>query len=132
MLGGSSNQCCLAGSLAVWSLSVPVMRHIQGSALSNCPFLRPQVHAGDRLKQVQASCNLPAAPSARHEYSSMDVTLEVVPDMGAAIDHIHANGSGHTETIVTEDAAAAEAFLRGVDSACVFHNASTRFSDGFR
>lgn len=91
-----------------------------------------QVHAGEGLKQAQPGCSLPSAPSARHEYSSMDVTLEVVPDMAAAIDHIHANGSGHTETIVTEDAAAADAFLRGVDSACVFHNASTRFSDGFR
>lgn len=62
----------------------------------------------------------------------MDVTLEVVPDLASAIDHIHAYGSAHTDTIVTEDAKAAEAFLRGVDSACVFHNASTRFSDGFR
>eukprot|EP00882_Tetradesmus_deserticola_P002291 GHRQ01002445.1.p1 GENE.GHRQ01002445.1~~GHRQ01002445.1.p1 ORF type:complete len:428 (+),score=166.86 GHRQ01002445.1:479-1762(+) len=91
-----------------------------------------QVHAGDRLKQLQPDTTLPAAPSARHEYSSLDLTLEVVPDMAAAIDHIHANGSGHTESIVTEDSAAADAFLRGVDSACVFHNASTRFADGFR
>jgi delta-1-pyrroline-5-carboxylate synthetase len=90
------------------------------------------VHAGDRLKELQPDTSLPAAPSARHEYSSLDVTLEVVPDMAAAIDHIHTNGSGHTESIVTEDAEAAEAFLRGVDSACVFHNASTRFADGFR
>jgi len=55
-----------------------------------------QVHAGEGLKQAQPGCSLPSAPSARHEYSSMDVTLEVVPDMAAAIDHIHANGSGHT------------------------------------
>ncbi|WIA20678.1 hypothetical protein OEZ85_005052 [Tetradesmus obliquus] len=90
------------------------------------------VHAGERLQQLQPDSKLPAAPSARHEYSSLDVTLDVAADMAAAIDHIHANGSGHTECIVTEDAEAAEAFLRGVDSACVFHNASTRFADGFR
>lgn len=83
--------------------------------------------------QQLAPCGGPApAPADRHEYSSMDVTLEVVPSMDAAIDHIHKFGSGHTECIITEDAEAAEAFLRGVDSACVFHNASTRFSDGFR
>ncbi len=52
--------------------------------------------------------------------------------MQDAIDHIHAHGSGHTECIVTEDQEAADRFILGVDSACVFHNASTRFSDGFR
>eukprot|EP00879_Flechtneria_rotunda_P008234 GHRR01008627.1.p1 GENE.GHRR01008627.1~~GHRR01008627.1.p1 ORF type:complete len:430 (+),score=141.54 GHRR01008627.1:89-1378(+) len=91
-----------------------------------------QVHAGDNLLQLQPGQHLSKAPSARHEYSSMDVTLEVVPDMATAIDHIHGNGSSHTDCIVTEDAAAAESFLRSVDSACVFHNASTRFADGFR
>ncbi len=45
---------------------------------------------------------------------------------------MHAHGSSHTELIITEDAAAAQRFLASVDAACVFHNASTRFSDGFR
>jgi delta-1-pyrroline-5-carboxylate synthetase len=90
------------------------------------------VHAGERLLQQRSDLGLAPAPAVRHEYSSLGVTLETVPDMAAAIDHIHAHGSGHTECIVTEDAAAADAFLLAVDSACVFHNASTRFSDGFR
>ncbi|GBF92742.1 delta-1-pyrroline-5-carboxylate synthase A [Raphidocelis subcapitata] len=91
-----------------------------------------EVHAGERLASRRPSRRLPPAPAVRHEYSSLGVTVETVPSLAAAVDHIHAHGSGHTECIVTEDAAAADAFLLGVDSACVFHNASTRFSDGFR
>ena len=49
-----------------------------------------------------------------------------------ALAHIAKNGSKHTEAIVTADTAAAERFLAEVDAAGVFHNASTRFSDGFR
>jgi hypothetical protein len=49
-----------------------------------------------------------------------------------AIEHIHGHGSAHTEVVVTEDPTVAAAFLARVDAACVFHNASTRFSDGFR
>ena len=67
-----------------------------------------------------------------HEYGGLAVSLAVVASLRDAIDHIHAHGSSHTETIVTEDAAAAETFLREVDAAGVFHNASTRFADGFR
>lgn len=57
--------------------------------------------------------------------------MDKLPDLQAAINLINANSSGHTESIVAEDAVAAQRFLTGVDSAAVFHNASTRFSDGF-
>ncbi|KAH0882492.1 hypothetical protein HID58_058588, partial [Brassica napus] len=76
--------------------------------------------------------NLPEARSFNHEYCSKACTVEVVEDVYGAIDHIHQHGSAHTDCIVTEDPEVAELFLRQVDSAAVFHNASTRFSDGFR
>jgi glutamate-5-semialdehyde dehydrogenase len=66
------------------------------------------------------------------EYGVPELAIGVVDSLDAAIDHIHTHGSSHTETILTEDPKAAEKFLREVDAAGVFHNASTRFADGFR
>ncbi|KAA0041452.1 delta-1-pyrroline-5-carboxylate synthase [Cucumis melo var. makuwa] len=76
--------------------------------------------------------NIPEARTFHHEYNSLACTLEIVDDVLDAIDHIHQHGSAHTDCIVTEDREVAEVFLRQVDSAAVFHNASTRFSDGAR
>ena len=64
------------------------------------------------------------------EYLDAIVSLRVVDDIDAAIDHIARYGSGHTDSIVTEDPAAAERFLRDIDSAIVLLNASTQFADG--
>ena len=66
------------------------------------------------------------------EYGDLIFSVRVVPDLDTAIEHINRYGSRHTDTIVTEDAAAANQFMNEVDSAGVFQNASTRFADGFR
>ncbi|HEY0711238.1 MAG TPA: glutamate-5-semialdehyde dehydrogenase, partial [Polyangia bacterium] len=66
------------------------------------------------------------------EYGALVLSIKQVSDLDGALAHIAAHGSRHTETIVTEDPATAARFLADVDAACVFHNASTRFSDGFR
>lgn len=64
------------------------------------------------------------------EYLDLILAVRVVDDLDAAIAHIERYGSSHTESILTEDAAAAERFLREVDSSTVMVNASTRFADG--
>jgi glutamate-5-semialdehyde dehydrogenase len=64
------------------------------------------------------------------EYYSLDIAMDVVPNIDAAIAHIHQWSTGHTEAIVTEDQSAAEKFVAAIDSAAVIVNASTRFTDG--
>jgi glutamate-5-semialdehyde dehydrogenase len=66
------------------------------------------------------------------EYSDLIVSVKIVHSRDEAIEHINCYGSGHTESIVTEDAQAASYFMERVDAAGVYHNASTRFADGFR
>ena len=64
------------------------------------------------------------------EYLDLTLSVRVVDDLYAAIEHINNYGSQHTDSIVTQDYSRAEAFVAGVESACVFVNCSTRFSDG--
>ena len=78
------------------------------------------------------------APSLLHatdedwdtEYLALVLAVRVVDSVDEAIEHINTHGSGHSEAIVTRDYASAQAFERSVDAACVYVNASTRFTDG--
>ena len=67
-----------------------------------------------------------------YEYSDKILAFKVVNNLDEAIKHINTFGSGHTDCIITENGDNAEKFMTRVDSSGVFHNVSTRFSDGFR
>jgi glutamate-5-semialdehyde dehydrogenase len=64
------------------------------------------------------------------EYLSLKAAVKVVDSLDEALEHIEKYGSGHSEAIVTEARSAAARFLNEVDAACVYANASTRFTDG--
>ena len=89
-----------------------------------------EVRADDALRRLVP--DLPAATDEdwETEYLDLIITAGIVPDVETAIDFINAHSSHHTEAIVTNDYATAMRFLQAVDSACVFVNCSTRFSDG--
>ncbi len=86
---------------------------------------------GDEAVQSIADDVVPATDADwPAEYLDAIIAIRVVPGIDAAIEHIGRYGSGHTESIIAEDAGAAERFLRDVDSAIILHNASTQFADG--
>jgi glutamate-5-semialdehyde dehydrogenase len=90
-----------------------------------------RIHGDETVRRILGARVIPAtADDWTTEYLDLDLTIGVVEDLDAAIAHIEAHGSHHSDAIVTADAARAEVFLNEVDSATVYWNASTRFTDG--
>jgi glutamate-5-semialdehyde dehydrogenase len=88
---------------------------------------------GDERTRELAGAVVVAPASAADwdtEYLALTLAVGVVDSLDAAIEHISAHGTGHSEAIVTRDALAARRFQLDVDAACVYVNASTRFTDG--
>ncbi len=100
------------------------------------PLVKALIAAGCAVRGDAATQAVDPAVSAAQEadwgaeYLDAIIAVKVVDGLDEAIAHIEAYGSHHTDCIVTEDAKAAERFLREVDSAIVLHNASTQFADG--
>jgi glutamate-5-semialdehyde dehydrogenase len=89
-----------------------------------------EIRADDAARKILPSA-LPATEEDwRTEYLDLIVSIRVVDSLDQAIEHINRYGSGHSDSIVTESAPEAQRFLSEVDSAAVFHNASTRLHDG--
>lgn len=90
---------------------------------------------GTQLRADEEACGIIEAALASEEdwdteYLANILAVKVVDGLQEAIEHIRRHGSGHSEAIITEDYSAAERFLDAVDAACVYVNASTRFTDG--
>jgi len=66
------------------------------------------------------------------EYGDLELSIKLVGDVYDAVEHVNRHGSKHTESIITQDEETAAVFMTGIDAASVFHNASTRFADGYR
>jgi glutamate-5-semialdehyde dehydrogenase len=94
----------------------------QGVELRACP---------DTLAR-HPSLKLATETDFGREWGELVLSVSHVPDLAGALRHIETFGSRHTEAIVAEDDDVAAEFLARVDAACVFHNASTRFADGYR
>jgi glutamate-5-semialdehyde dehydrogenase len=90
------------------------------------------LHGDRRARDAAAGVAIDAATEEDWdtEYLALELAVGVVDSVEDAIAHINAHGSGHSEAILTRSTAAARAFQLGVDAACVYVNASTRFTDG--
>ena len=79
---------------------------------------------------LQSACEAATQDDWGKEYGDYIIAARVVDSLDEAVDYIYQYSTGHSECIVTDDAAAAAEFMRRVDAAAVYHNASTRFTDG--
>jgi glutamate-5-semialdehyde dehydrogenase len=91
-----------------------------------------RLHGDDAARQAAPGVEIDVATDEDWdtEYLALEMAVAVVGSVPEAIAHVNAHGSGHSEAIVTQSTASARAFALGVDAACVYVNASTRFTDG--
>jgi len=102
------------------------------SALRELSAAGVRLHGDDAARQAAPGVEIDVATDEDWdtEYLALEMAVAVVGSVPEAIAHVNAHGSGHSEAIVTGSIASARAFQLGVDAACVYVNASTRFTDG--
>jgi glutamate-5-semialdehyde dehydrogenase len=102
------------------------------SALRELSAAGVRLHGDDAARQAAPGVEIDVATDEDWdtEYLALEMAVAVVGSVPEAIGHVNAHGSGHSEAIVTGSTVSARAFQLGVDAACVYVNASTRFTDG--
>ncbi|MEI2663337.1 glutamate-5-semialdehyde dehydrogenase [Rossellomorea sp. LJF3] len=88
------------------------------------------IHGDEKVVEVIKDAKLAGEQDWANEYLSLDIAVKVVSSLDEAVDHIEQYGTKHSEAIVTENNETAKKFMMLVDAAALYHNASTRFTDG--
>ena len=89
------------------------------------------IYADEKARSICPSFRTAEEQNWYTEYNDLIMNLKIVDSVEEAVNHIEKYGTHHSDAIVTEDAGNAAYFLNNTDSACTYHNASTRFTDGF-
>jgi glutamate-5-semialdehyde dehydrogenase len=89
-----------------------------------------EIRGDEAVRSIDPSVTPATEEDWAEEFLALVLAVRVVPSLEEAIEHVNRYGSGHSEAIVTGSARSARAFQLGVDAACVYVNASTRFTDG--
>lgn len=112
---------------ALESHLIPIAKQLQSKGVE----LRVEAGLVDLLQQNGITCKTATEDDYREEFLDLILAVKSVSTVEEAVSFINTYGSGHSDTILTEDPGAAQTFLNGVDGATVYWNASTRFTDGF-
>lgn len=120
--------CNATETLLVHRDFLPHLPEVAEALLEKGVVLRADPEAREVIPEAEAA----GPEDGGTEYGDLTLAVRTVAGLDQALDHIHRHGSAHTDAIVTEDEVVARRFLREVDSASVFWNASTRFADGYR
>ncbi len=115
-------ECILVHRNAAEKALPLIMEQLRGSGVV--------VHGDERTRNILPECVPATDKDWGREYLGLELACKVVDSLDEALAHIRRYGTGHSEAIVTSDGAAAGRFLSTVDAAAVYHNASTRFTDG--
>lgn len=89
-----------------------------------------ELRGDEAVRAIDPSVSAASESDWGEEFLALILAVRVVDSVDEAIDHVNRYGSGHSEAIITNDRSAARAFQLGIDSACIYVNASTRFTDG--
>ena len=130
VLNAKMRRTSICGAAETLLIDKAVLHGIGVACLEDLSKAGCEIRGDDAVRAVFPSAKPATEEDWKTEYLDAIIAVRVVDGLEQAIQHIETYGSHHTDSIVTEDAAAAEAFMNSVDSAIVLWNASTQFADG--